>query len=43
MTEGKSSEKFKNFSEWYDKVLLEAEIVDDRYPVKGFSVYRGWG
>jgi prolyl-tRNA synthetase len=36
-------EKFGNFSEWYDKVLLEAEIVDDRYPVKGFSVYRGWG
>jgi prolyl-tRNA synthetase len=38
-----SEEKFENFSEWYDKVLLEAEIVDDRYPVKGFSVYRGWG
>ncbi|MGD2201593.1 MAG: proline--tRNA ligase, partial [Candidatus Bathyarchaeota archaeon] len=38
-----SKEKFKNFSEWYDRMLLEAEIVDDRYPVKGFSVYRGWG
>jgi prolyl-tRNA synthetase len=38
-----SMEKFRNFSEWYDRVLLEAEIVDDRYPVKGFSVYRGWG
>ena len=38
-----TSEKFERFSEWYDKVLLEAEIVDDRYPVKGFSVYRGWG
>jgi prolyl-tRNA synthetase len=39
----KSTNKYDNFSEWYDKVLLEAEIVDDRYPVKGFSVYRGWG
>ena len=44
MTErSETREKFRNFSEWYDKVLLEAEIVDDRYPVKGFSVYRGWG
>ena len=42
MTENQT-EKFDNFSEWYDKVLLEAEVVDDRYPVKGFSVYRGWG
>jgi prolyl-tRNA synthetase len=39
----KSINKWENFSEWYDKILLEAEIVDDRYPVKGFSVYRGWG
>jgi prolyl-tRNA synthetase len=31
------------FSEWYDNVLLEAKVVDDRYPVKGFSVYTGWG
>jgi len=33
----------ENFSEWYDNVLLEAKVVDDRYPVKGFSVYTGWG
>ncbi len=32
-----------NFTEWYDKVLLEAKIADDRYPVKGFTVYTGWG
>jgi len=31
--------KFKNFSEWFDKLLLDARIVDDRFPVKGFSVY----
>jgi len=32
-----------NFTEWYDNVLLEAKIADDRYPVKGFTVYMGWG
>jgi prolyl-tRNA synthetase len=36
-------EKEENFSDWFDKVLLEASIVDGRYPVKGFTVYRGWG
>jgi len=39
----KSGQKFENFGEWYDRVLLEADIADDRYPVKGFSVYKGWG
>lgn len=32
-----------SFTEWYDNVLLEAKIADDRYPVKGFTVYMGWG
>jgi len=36
-------EKERNFSEWFDRVLLEAEVLDTRYPVKGFTVYRGWG
>src|SRR3989304_2178405 len=40
---GKSANKFDNFGEWFDKVLLEAKIADDRYPVKGFTVYTGWG
>jgi len=31
--------KYRNFSEWFDKLLLEARILDDRFPVKGFSVY----
>ena len=35
--------KKENFSEWYDNILLEAKIADDRYPVKGFTVYTGWG
>ena len=33
----------ENFSDWFDNVLLEAKIADDRYPVKGFTVYTGWG
>jgi prolyl-tRNA synthetase len=32
--------KEDNFSEWYDQVLQEAELVDIRYGVKGFIVYR---
>jgi len=44
MTErSKDNEKFENFTEWYEKVILEAQIADDRYPVKGFTVYMGWG
>ena len=44
MTEiSKDNEKFENFTEWYEKVILEAKIADDRYPVKGFTVYMGWG
>jgi prolyl-tRNA synthetase len=38
-----SDQKFEDFSEWYDRILLEAKIADDRYPVKGFTVYTGWG
>jgi len=43
---GKSEKELipkEDFSEWYDNVLLEAKIADDRYPVKGFTVYTGWG
>jgi prolyl-tRNA synthetase len=32
-----------DFSEWFDNILLKAKIADDRYPVKGFTVYTGWG
>jgi len=32
--------KEENFSEWYDEVLQEAELVDIRYNVKGFVIYR---
>lgn len=40
---GLAVKKNDNFSEWFDTVLFNADILDDRYPVKGFSVYRGWG
>ena len=30
----------KNFSEWYQTVLEEAEVADQRYNVKGFLVHR---
>ncbi|MCS7120758.1 MAG: proline--tRNA ligase [Nitrososphaerota archaeon] len=35
--------KFENFTEWFDNVLFEADIIDTRYPVKGFGVYKQWG
>jgi len=34
-----ASKKFENFSEWFDDVIFRARIVDNRFPVKGFSVY----
>jgi len=35
--------KGENFSKWFDELLLNAEIMDNRYPIKGFAVYKGWG
>ncbi len=35
--------KFQDFSTWFDDVLVKAEIMDNRYPVKGFAVYKPWG
>lgn len=35
--------KFENFSEWFDEILFSADILDNRYPVKGFAVYKSWG
>jgi len=35
--------KDENFSRWFDELLLNAEIMDNRYPIKGFAVYKGWG
>lgn len=33
----------KKFSEWYDRILAYAEILDDRYPLKGVFVWRPYG
>lgn len=39
MTTATALNKYRNFTEWFDNLLLEAKIVDDRFPVKGFAVY----
>lgn len=33
----------KNFSNWFRTILDEAEIIDYRYPVKGFGCWRPYG
>ena len=39
--EGKFNvDKNKDFSKWYTEVLKRAELIDIRYPVKGFVVHR---
>lgn len=34
--------KEENFNEWFNEVIAENELVDDRYNVKGFIIYREW-
>ena len=43
MTEKKIIPKKERFSEWYVTAIENAEILDQRYPVKGFPVYAPWG
>jgi prolyl-tRNA synthetase len=40
MPEAPLPDKTKEFSRWYDEVLVKAELIDIRYGVKGFVVYR---
>ncbi len=35
--------KKEDFSEWYHELLMMAEIVDNRYPVKGMAVWFPFG
>ena len=35
--------KQRSFGEWYRRVLFDADIVDQRYPVKGCVVWKGYG
>ncbi|MEM0333495.1 MAG: aminoacyl--tRNA ligase-related protein [Candidatus Aenigmatarchaeota archaeon] len=36
-------EKKENFSEWYNQIVRKAEIIDDRFPVKGMPSYPHYG
>jgi prolyl-tRNA synthetase len=36
-------DKYSNMSEWYTEILERAELIDNRYGVKGFVVYRPYG
>jgi len=33
-------DKKQNFKEWYNEIIRKAELIDDRYNVKGLIVYR---
>ncbi|MHA1385137.1 MAG: proline--tRNA ligase [Candidatus Helarchaeota archaeon] len=33
----------KNFSEWFNEIISETEILDYRYPLKGCGVWRPYG
>lgn len=35
-------DKNKNFNDWYNEIIRLAQLVDMRYGVKGFIVYREW-
>ncbi|MCD6229517.1 MAG: proline--tRNA ligase [Candidatus Diapherotrites archaeon] len=35
-------DKNKDFSEWYNEIIKQTEMVDQRYGVKGFIVHRPW-
>ncbi|MBU5537049.1 MAG: proline--tRNA ligase [Candidatus Aenigmatarchaeota archaeon] len=41
--EGVTKKKSENFSEWYHEVIQKADIIDQRYPLQGFLVYKGNG
>lgn len=43
MAEKRILSKKKQFSEWYVLTIENSEILDQRYPVKGFPVYTPWG
>ena len=32
-----------NFSEWYNNIIKEADLIDKRYPIKGMSIWRPYG
>jgi prolyl-tRNA synthetase len=40
LSEKKAADKAKDFGQWFDFMLEEAQLIDSRYGVKGFVVYR---
>jgi prolyl-tRNA synthetase len=36
------NKKTEDFNKWFQELIKETELVDDRYNVKGFLVYREW-
>ena len=43
VSEKKIYDKEKEFSSWYVNAIENAQLLDQRYPVKGFPVYAPWG
>lgn len=35
--------KHSRFSDWYREVLFDADVLDQRFPVKGCNVWKGYG
>ena len=35
--------KHSDFSDWYREVLFDADVLDQRFPVKGCNVWKGYG
>ena len=35
--------KHTDFSEWYREVLFDADVLDQRFPLKGCNVWKGYG
>ncbi len=35
--------KDEDFSEWYNNIIRDTKIIDDRYPIKGMPVYTNYG
>lgn len=34
--------KERNFSEWYNTIIYQADLVDNRYNIRGFIVHKPW-
>nr|WP_229709717.1 proline--tRNA ligase [Vulcanisaeta souniana] len=41
--ERRPREKWRNFTDWFNWVIMETEVYDFRYPVKGAYVWRPYG